>query len=105
MRQKGCCNHPSKELTLILVNERKSIDVMLLLMVSTQMIKLQLNSLEDCFWFTPLLFCVSESRNVPEDPLGHVILLKLRLAADTSLLFYPVESEGSDREHYAMQSI
>ena len=86
MRQKGCCNHPSKELTLILVNERKSIDVMLLLMVSTQMIKLHLNSLENCFRFTPLLFCGIESRYVSEDPLGHAILHELRLDSDTSLL-------------------
>ena len=78
--------HPSKELTLILVHERKSIDVMLLLMVSTQMIKLHLNSLENCFRFTPLLFCEFESRYVSEDPLGHVILHELRLHSDTSLL-------------------
>ena len=86
MGQKGCRNHPSKELTFILVNECKSIDALLLVMVSTQMIKLHLNSLENCFRFTPLLFCESESRYVFEDPLGHVMLHELRLDSDTSLL-------------------
>ena len=45
MRQKGCRNHPSKEQTFIVVNERKPIDAILLVMVSTQMIKLHLNSI------------------------------------------------------------
>ena len=45
MRQKGCCNHPSKEQTFIVVNECKPIDAILLVMVSTQMIKLHLNSI------------------------------------------------------------
>ena len=86
MRQKGCRNHPSKEQTFIVVNECKPMDALLLVMVSTQMIKLQQNSLENCFRFTPLLFCESESRYVFEDSLGHAILHELRLDSDTSLL-------------------
>ena len=86
MCQKSSCNHPSKEITFIFVSKFKTLDTSVPRILSTKVIKLYQNSFENCFWFTPLLFCVRESRNLPEDPHYHAMLLKLRFVSDASYL-------------------
>ena len=99
MCQKGSCNHPSKKITFILVKKIKSMDLKLPAKLSKEMIKLYLRSFVNCFWFTPLLFCVREPRDVLEDPNGHAKLIKLRFIFDASLLWASIQDIAQCKVH------